>query len=161
MIAYKEKPFYLNDEDIEWVEQTLASMALEEKIAQMFCVTDMITDPEALKAFVRKYPVGSFMYRSGDAAEVQNAQRAMQEASKIPLLLACNLESGGNGIAATGTFFGRQLEAAAGPGPEARLPARHGLCKRGGRYGCNWSFAPMWISTTTGGTPSAMCGPGL
>ena len=34
MIAYKEKPFYLNDEDIEWVEQTLASMALEEKIAQ-------------------------------------------------------------------------------------------------------------------------------
>ena len=60
MIAYKEKPFYLNDEDIEWVEQTLASMTLEEKIAQMFCVTDMITDPEALKAFVRKYPVGSF-----------------------------------------------------------------------------------------------------
>ena len=45
MIAYKEKPFYLNDEDIEWVEQTLASMALEEKIAQMFCFTDMITDP--------------------------------------------------------------------------------------------------------------------
>lgn len=143
MIAYKEKPFYLNDEDIEWVEQTLASMALEEKIAQMFCVTDMITDPEALKAFVRKYPVGSFMYRSGDAAEVQNAQRAMQEASKIPLLLACNLESGGNGIAATGTFFGRQLEAAAARDPKHAYRLGMVCAKEGGATGCNWSFAPI------------------
>lgn len=143
MIAYKEKPFYLNDEDVEWVEQTLASMALEEKIAQMFCVTDMITDPEALKAFVRKYPVGSFMYRSGDAAEVQNAQRAMQEASKIPLLLACNLESGGNGIAATGTFFGRQLEAAAARDPKHAYRLGMVCAKEGGATGCNWSFAPI------------------
>lgn len=143
MIAYKEKPFYLNDEDIEWVEQTLVSMALEEKIAQMFCVTDMITDPEALKAFVRKYPVGSFMYRSGDAAEVQNAQRAMQEASKIPLLLACNLESGGNGIAATGTFFGRQLEAAAARDPKHAYRLGMVCAKEGGATGCNWSFAPI------------------
>ena len=143
MIAYKEKPFYLNDEDIEWVEQALASMALEEKIAQMFCVTDMITDPEALKAFVRKYPVGSFMYRSGDAAEVQNAQRAMQEASKIPLLLACNLESGGNGIAATGTFFGRQLEAAAARDPKHAYRLGMVCAKEGGATGCNWSFAPI------------------
>lgn len=143
MIAYKEKPFYLNDEDIEWVEQTLASMALEEKIAQMFCVTDMITDPEALKAFVRKYPVGSFMYRSGDAAEVQNAQRAMQEASKIPLLLACNLESGGNGIATTGTFFGRQLEAAAARDPKHAYRLGMVCAKEGGATGCNWSFAPI------------------
>lgn len=143
MIAYKEKPFYLNDEDIEWVEQTLASMTLEEKIAQMFCVTDMITDPEALKAFVRKYSVGSFMYRSGDAAEVQNAQRAMQEASKIPLLLACNLESGGNGIAATGTFFGRQLEAAAARDPKHAYRLGMVCAKEGGATGCNWSFAPI------------------
>ena len=143
MIAYKEKPFYLNDEDIEWVEQPLASMALEEKIAQMFCVTDMITDPEALKAFVRKYPVGSFMYRSGDAAEVQNAQRAMQEASKIPLLLACNLESGGNGIATTGTFFGRQLEAAAARDPKHAYRLGMVCAKEGGATGCNWSFAPI------------------
>lgn len=143
MIAYKEKPFYLNDEDNEWVEQTLASMTLEEKIAQMFCVTDMITDPEALKAFVRKYPVGSFMYRSGDAAEVQNAQRAMQEASKIPLLLACNLESGGNGIAATGTFFGRQLEAAAARDPKHAYRLGLVCAKEGGATGCNWSFAPI------------------
>ena len=86
MIQYKEKPFYLDDEDIQWVERTLSSMTLDEKIGQMFCVTDMITDPEALKSFIEKYRPGGFMYRSGDGAEIQNAHRVMQEASKIPLL---------------------------------------------------------------------------
>ena len=28
-------------------------------------------------------------------------------------MLACNLESGGNGVAVTGTFFGREMEVAA------------------------------------------------
>ena len=35
MIQYKEKPFYLDDEGIQWVEHTLFSMTLEEKIGQM------------------------------------------------------------------------------------------------------------------------------
>lgn len=112
------------------MESTLASMTLDEKIGQLFCVTDMITDPEALKAFVQKYHIGGFMYRSGDPAEVQTVHRAMQEASKIPLLLACNLESGGNGIATNGTFFGRQMEVAAAQDKKC-LPPRHGLRKRG------------------------------
>lgn len=143
MILYKEKPFYLTDEDIEWVESTLAAMTLEEKIAQMFCVTDMITDPEALKAFVQKYPVGGFMYRAGDAAEVQAAHRAMQTTSKIPLLLACNLESGGNGIATTGTFFGRQMEAAAAVDPKHAYRLGMVCAREGAAAGCNWSFAPI------------------
>ena len=42
----RAKPFYLSDEDIAWVEDTLASMTLEEKVGQMFCVTDTITDVE-------------------------------------------------------------------------------------------------------------------
>ena len=34
----KAKPFYLNDEDIKWVEETLSElMDLNEKIGQLFC----------------------------------------------------------------------------------------------------------------------------
>lgn len=143
MIDYKAKPFYLSDEDIVWVEDTLASMSLEEKVGQLFCVTDMITDEQALRAFVEKYHPGGFMYRTGKAEEIQSAQRAMQEASRIPLLLACNLESGGNGVAVNGTFFGRELEVAAtGETEQAR---RLGIvCAReGAAAGCNWAFAPI------------------
>lgn len=139
----KAKPFYLSDEDIRWVEDTLASMTLEEKIGQIFCVTDGITDPEALKAFVEQYHPGGFMYRCGEARDIQDAQRAMQKASRIPLMLACNLESGGNGVATTGTFFGREMEiAATGETEQAR---RLGMvcAKEGAAAGCNWSFAPI------------------
>ena len=50
-----EKPFYLSEKDIEWVKETLASMSVEEKIGQLFCLTDMITDEEQLKEMIRKY----------------------------------------------------------------------------------------------------------
>ena len=83
-----EKPFYLSEKDIEWVKETLASMSVEEKIGQLFCLTDMITDEEQLKEMIRKYKPGGFMYRSGNALEIQNAQRVMQETSRIPLLLS-------------------------------------------------------------------------
>ena len=139
----RAKPFYLSDEDIAWVEDTLASMTLDEKVGQLFCVTDTITDVEELQAFVKKYHPGGFMYRCGDALEIQTAQRAMQEASRIPLLLACNLESGGNGVATTGTFFGREMEVAAtGETEQAR---RLGVvCAReGAAAGCNWAFSPI------------------
>lgn len=143
MIDLKAKPFHLSDADIRWVRGTLTSMSLEEKVGQLFCVTDITTDTEALQNLVRTYHPGGFMYRAGDAAQIQQAQRAMQEASRIPLLLACNLESGGNGVAETGTFFGRPLEVAAtGETDQAR---RLGLvCAReGAAAGCNWAFAPI------------------
>lgn len=119
----RAKPFYLSDEDIAWVEDTLASMTLEEKVGQMFCVTDTITDVEELQAFVKRYHPGGFMYRCGDAQEIQSAQRAMPGGQPDSPVLACNLESGGNGVAVTGTFFGREMEVAAtGETEQARRP---------------------------------------
>ena len=143
MIDYKAKPFYLDDADIAWVEETLSSMSPEEKVGQLFCVTDMITDPRALRDFVQKYHPGGFMYRAGDAGEIQTAQRVMQEASRIPLLLSCNLESGGNGIAPTGTFFGRQLQVAAAGDPIHAYRLGLVCAREGAAAGCNWSFAPI------------------
>ena len=32
----KAKPFYLSDEDIKWVEETKASLTLDEKLGQLF-----------------------------------------------------------------------------------------------------------------------------
>lgn len=143
MIAYKEKPFYLSDTDIAWVEETLASMTLEEKVGQLFCITDVSTDEEELVQLIRTYHPGCFMYRCGQPVEIQNAQRAMQQASRIPLLLACNLESGGNGVAVNGTFFGRPLQVAATG--EAEQARRLGcVCAtEGAAAGCNWAFAPI------------------
>ena len=143
MIDYKAKPFYLSDEDIAWVEQTRSAMTTEEKIGQLFCLTDIITDPEQLQTLVRTYHPGGFMYRAGNGEDIQRAYQAMQSASKVPMLLPCNLESGGNGISPAGTFFGRPLQVAAtgDPGQARRLGL---VCAReGGGVGCNWAYAPI------------------
>lgn len=139
----REKPFYLSDSDIAWVDSTLAGMTTDEKIGQVFCLTDIITDPEALKNLVRQYHPGAFMYRTGAGREIQNAYRAMQEASDIPMLLPCNLESGGNGISTDGTYFGKPLEIAATD--DAEMARRLGyICGlEGGSVGCNWAYAPI------------------
>lgn len=34
----KEKPFCLNDRQIDWVENTLKDMSLDEKLGQMICL---------------------------------------------------------------------------------------------------------------------------
>ena len=36
MVNLKAKPFYLTDEQISWVEDTIAHMTKEEKIGQLF-----------------------------------------------------------------------------------------------------------------------------
>ncbi|MBQ9268701.1 MAG: glycoside hydrolase family 3 protein [Oscillospiraceae bacterium] len=143
MIDIKGKPFYLDEEGIEWVKKTLAGMRVEEKIGQLFCLTDITMDPAVLTEMVRKYRPGAYLTRAGDAEEVKAALAAMQETSPIPMLFPCNLESGGNGIASQGTFFARPMAVAAtGDDENAR---RLGLvCAReAGALGCNWALAPI------------------
>lgn len=139
----KKSPFYLNEEDIQWVENTLASMTLDEKIGQMFCLTGMMTEPEELSPILEKYHPGAFMYRSAPAEMVKKAQSFMQKTSKVPMLLAANLESGGNGVAEDGTFYGKQMQIAATD--DTNMAYRLGLiCNReGGACGSNWAFAPV------------------
>ncbi len=36
MVDLRKKPFYLNEKQIKWVEDTLDSMTLDEKIGQLF-----------------------------------------------------------------------------------------------------------------------------
>ena len=36
MVDLTKKPYYLNEEQIKWVEETIASMTVEEKIGQLF-----------------------------------------------------------------------------------------------------------------------------
>lgn len=40
MINLRTKPFYLNENDIEWVNRTLQEMSLKEKIGQLFIMLD-------------------------------------------------------------------------------------------------------------------------
>ena len=143
MVDLKAKPFFLNDDEIRRVEETLEGMSLDEKIGQMFCPIGGNTDEEFLSSFLDEFKPGAMLYRPMPAKEVRRTHAFIQEHSRIPLLFGANLESGGNGIASDGTYYARPMSVAASDNPENayRLGAIAGREARA--VGCNWAFSPI------------------
>jgi beta-N-acetylhexosaminidase len=143
MINLKAKPFYLSDEDVRWVETTLASMSLEEKIAQLFCLIIRSSDEEYLNDLVHHIKPGGLMLRHMPASEVVAVNRFLQDNSKISLLLAANFEKGGDGLAMEGTSLGAPMQVAA-TGDDSMAYRLGVVCGReGAAVGANWAFAPI------------------
>lgn len=137
------KPFYLSDEDIAWVESTLAEMTDDEKVGQLFCLIGWGSDEGYLKSLTGKYKVGGLMCRPMPAADTVATVRILQESSKIPLLIAANLESGGNGIATDGTKIGSLMQVAATDDDDMATKLGEVCGREGSAVGANWSFAPI------------------
>ncbi|HWT74820.1 MAG TPA: glycoside hydrolase family 3 N-terminal domain-containing protein [Mobilitalea sp.] len=142
MIDLKANPFYLNDHDIKWVEETISSMTLEDKIGQLFCPVGYTSDREVLKKLVDR-SIAGIMYRKGPADEIRETYQYLQDSARIPLLLPANLEAGGNGIADQGTYYGMNLQVAATDDPEEAYHLGYVSCVEGAAVGCNWAFAPV------------------
>lgn len=143
MVRYKENPFYLNDNDIVWIENTLSKMTEDEKIGQLFCLHGDSDDYEVLDEILKTYHPGAMMYRPCESKKIQGIHRFLQENSKVPMLLAANLEAGGDGIGNEGTFYGRQIQVAASDNVENAYRLGIIAGREGGAVGCNWSFAPV------------------
>lgn len=143
MVDLKVNPFFLDDEKEKWVNDTLASLSTEEKIGQMFCPIGGNIEEGFLKSFLEEFKPGAMLYRPMPAADVQKTHRFLQENSKIPMLFGANLESGGNGICADGTYFARPMGVAATDNPvnAYRLGAVAG--QEAIAVGCNWAFSPI------------------
>ena len=105
LASLKNQPFSLNDKEIQWVEETLQSMSLHEKVGQLFCPIGSSDNKQELEAFIDEYHPGGIMYRPDTGAKIQETHRLLQELSPVPLLISANLEAGGNGIATDGTYF--------------------------------------------------------
>lgn len=143
MIAFKEKPFYLTEEQVKWVHDTYDSMSQEERIGQLFCPIVFTKDEKELKELAETKHIGGMLYREGPGEELRQAHKVLQDASRIPLLIASNLEYGGNGSAIEGTYFGREMLVAATADEEKAYQLGKVSCSEGAAVGVNWSFAPV------------------
>ena len=142
-VNMRAKPYYLDDEAVQWVEDTIASMSLEEKIGQLFFNMGSSRTEEYLKMTVDKYHIGGIRYNPGTAAEVHEQNRILQENSKIPLIIACNTENGGNGACSNGTMIGAQTKiGATGDAKYAKALGKMANTEAAA-IGCNLSFAPV------------------
>ena len=139
----KAKPFYLSDEDIKWVEETKASLTLDEKLGQLFFPIGYSPNEQYLQYEILSKNPGGLMFRTGKTEELFNAYSYLQTNSKVPMLLAANLEAGGDGIVLEGTSFGKQMQVAATDDPEQAYRLAKVSCSEGQAVGCNCAFAPV------------------
>lgn len=143
MVDMKAKPFYLTDEDCKWVEDTIAGMTVDEKIGQLFFNMGSSREEEYLKMTVRDYHIGGIRYNPATADEVYEQNRILQENSKIPLIIACNTESGGDGACVDGTPIGGQTKIGATRNADYAYQMGYMANKEAVAIGCNLSFAPV------------------
>ncbi len=143
MINLKEKPFYLNDDQVQWVEDTIKSMTVDEKINQLFIDMVYDYDPEELKETVQKYQPSGYRYMNLPPEKLREQNKLIQDNMKIPALIAANVEKGGNGAVSGGTEIGGGAAIGATQNSEnAYLMGLYG-CMEAAAQGCNWTFAPV------------------
>ena len=143
MVDMKAKPFHLTDEDCKWVEDTIADMSLDEKIGQLFFNVGSSREEDYLKMTVNDYHIGGIRYNPGKAEEIHEQNRILQENSKIPLIIACNTENGGDGACTDGTMIGSQTKIAATGNADYAYELGRMANKEAAAIGCNLSFAPV------------------
>ena len=136
-------PYELDTDAIAWVRGTIDAMGADEKVGQLFINLNNRFDDDFVNHIVDRYHPGGMRYNHTDSASIQAHIRQAQARSSVPLLVASNIEAGGNGACADGTMVASPLQTASTPDTEAAY--QMGLV--GGResraLGCNWAFTPI------------------
>ncbi|HAP6948609.1 TPA: beta-hexosaminidase, partial [Enterococcus faecium] len=68
-VDLRKKPYNLDEDAISWIEETIDSMTLEEKIGQLFVNMGSSRDKNYLSNMVNQYHIGAVRYNPGTADE--------------------------------------------------------------------------------------------
>lgn len=139
----REKPFYLSDREVAWVEETVKSLSIKEKVGQLFCVLGTIYSDEELSRLVSEYNIGAVLFRPDPTEKLIERYKVIDKVAKIPLLKAANLEEGGVGAVSDGTYFGWPMQVAATGDTECARDFARVCAEEGGATGVNWTFSPV------------------
>ncbi len=93
----KLDPVFINQGQ-EWVDSLMAEMSLKEKIGQLFMVAAYSNrdsrHEQELKNLIEAYGIGGLIFFQGGPVRQARMTNRLQEASKIPLLIAMDAEWG-------------------------------------------------------------------
>ena len=146
MVDLKAKPFYLNDQEIQWVEDTIASMSPDEKLSQLFVLLKPVpgANEEQIKSLMQSARPGGMRWQGGDKETVAKQNRFFQQYSRVPVLIAGNCDDGGIGVLPReGTFVATAAEAGASAGTETAYRIGYVAGREASAIGVNWMFNPV------------------
>lgn len=139
----KERPFNLDESQLIWVKETLSSLSQKDKIGQLFCLCCRAGTEEELEAVRQVCNPGGVMYRQFTTEQAITLTGFLKKHFPIPMLIAANLEKGGNGIVSEGTMLNSPTGIAATNQVESARRLGHICAAEGSAVGANWAFAPI------------------
>ncbi len=148
LVDLTASPYNLDEGQIAWVEETLASMTLDEQVGQLFTnlfffgTDEFSGNPYTAEEILEKFHIGVARYHGGTAEKVQGLLNRLQAASKIPLLIAANCDSGGNGAMNDGTYIASGAQTEASGSTEVAYNAGYVSGREMRAIGANLNFDP-------------------
>jgi beta-N-acetylhexosaminidase len=136
-------PYGLDSEAVRWVRSTIDSMTEDEKVGQLFINLNNRFDETFVNQIVDSYRPGGMRYNHTDSASIQAHIRHAQSRSKIPLLVASNIEAGGNGACTDGTHVATPLQTASTADTDAAREMGIVGARESRALGCKWAFTPI------------------
>lgn len=147
MVDLTKKPYYLKEEDVQWVQNTIENMTLEEKIGQLFVgmIRGMNQEQimQQISDFTEKYQLGGIRYMNLPPEALYQQNELLQSKSKLPLLIAANAEAGGNGAVGQGTPIATGAAVASADSEELAYQVGKIGSREAAAIGCNWNFSPI------------------
>lgn len=143
MVDLKANPYFLSEEDCQWVKDTIRNMTDEEKVGQLFFQLTASHEEEHLRELMEKYHLGGCRYNPAPGKAIQEQNRKLQKYAKVPVFIACNTEAGGNGACGDGTFIGSGVKIGATGKEEYAYALGKMSNEEAAAIGCNMAFAPV------------------
>ena len=142
----KQKPFYLNDDQIAWVDQTIQNMSDNDKIGQLFLFNSPANET-AEEHLAKLDAIGlkpsGFLLRGAVSKEIRKKIEALQNHYDIPLFIAGDLDRGASNMIMDGTACGHQMEIGATGDPELAYQTGLICAKECAAVGANWNYGPV------------------
>lgn len=152
-VVFQQTIFAQKETDKEgekWVETTLKSLTLREKIGQMM----MLSFSGEFANFkgekfaetrrrIEKLNIGGFTLFRGEANSIAVLTNEAQKLAKIPLFFSADYERGLRMQLRTGTPFTTNMGVAAAGDPTAVYRQGKIICEEMRAIGANWLFAPV------------------
>lgn len=143
MVDLKAMPYYLQEEDIRWVEETITSMTPEEKVGQLFFQLTASHDEAYLRELAEEYHVGGCRYNPAPGEAIRQQNQILQKYARVPLFIACNTEAGGDGACQDGTYIGTGIKIGATDQTNYARDLGRLSNREAAAVGCNMAFSPV------------------
>lgn len=140
----QQAPFHLDAKQLEWVKCTFGQMDQKAKAGQLFCLAARSTEEQWVKDIFTICEPSGFMYRPMPLEDTLHFTELLEKQAQIPMLIAADVEKGGNGlISDVGTLIGSPMAIAA-TGREENARRLGEICgAECAAIGGNWAFAPI------------------